>query len=75
MKKDSEVVSVSPDMTVGELLSCYPGSERVLARHGFFCSGCYVASWETLKEGAIAHGADLIRIIEDLNSGHMAGEA
>jgi hybrid cluster-associated redox disulfide protein len=40
-------------------------------KYGLHCIGCHVATWETLEQGAMAHGMDrkqLENMIKDLNN-------
>jgi len=41
-----------------ELLEKYPQTAEVLAKKGFHCLGCALASFETLEQGAKAHGME-----------------
>jgi len=48
----------------GELLSEYPEAEEVLLEKGMFCFGCPHARFETIEEGATAHGIEPEELIE-----------
>ena len=43
---------------IGELVLNHPVSASALLEHGFHCIGCGLAAYETLEEGAAAHGFD-----------------
>ena len=43
---------------IGELVMNYPQSVEVLYAHGFHCIGCGLSAYETLEQGAAAHGFD-----------------
>jgi len=47
---------ITKDMVLGEMVAKYPESASVFARYGLHCIGCFVAAWETLEQGAMAHG-------------------
>ena len=36
----------------------YPQAVDVLFNHGFHCIGCGLSAYETLEQGALAHGFD-----------------
>ena len=58
-------------MKIMELVSRYPESTAVLMNHGFHCLGCVLAQFETLEEGALAHGMDekeIGSLIKEVNS-------
>lgn len=38
-----------------------------LAEAGLFCGGCPMAQFETVENGAMAHGLDVDEILEELN--------
>ncbi|MCX6770898.1 MAG: DUF1858 domain-containing protein [Candidatus Micrarchaeota archaeon] len=48
-----EISRTSP---IGELVMNYPAAASVLLEHGFHCIGCGLAAYETIEEGAAAHG-------------------
>ena len=47
---------ITKDMTLGEIAAEYPEAVDVLLKYGLHCIGCHVAAWETLEQGAMAHG-------------------
>jgi len=49
---------ISRTSPIGELVLNHPVSASVLLEHGFHCIGCGLAAYETLEEGAAAHGFD-----------------
>lgn len=59
---------ITKDMKIEKVLKKYPETEEVFTKHGFHCVGCVVASFESIGQGAIAHGIDVEQLIEDLNS-------
>ena len=61
---------ITKTMTLGEIAAEHPESVEILAKYGLRCVGCSVAAWETLEQGATAHGIDdkkLNDILEELN--------
>lgn len=55
------------DMTLGEIVSRFPGAAEIMMNYGLHCVGCHVAAWESLEEGARAHGMSEAEIEEMLN--------
>jgi hybrid cluster-associated redox disulfide protein len=49
---------VSRTTKIGELAMSHPAAVAVLMEHGFHCIGCGLADYETVEEGAMAHGFD-----------------
>ena len=55
------------NIQIGELVMNYPQSVDVLFNHGFHCIGCGLSAYETLEQGALAHGFDDATIEEILS--------
>lgn len=56
-KKDVKTrTGITKEMTLGEIVAEYPEAVEVMLRRGLHCVGCQVAAWETLEQGAKAHG-------------------
>jgi hybrid cluster-associated redox disulfide protein len=58
---------IKADMSMGDILAKYPETAEVFQKHGLHCLGCAIASFETLEQGALAHGMDIDKLLEDLN--------
>ena len=54
-------------MTFAELIVENREAAAKLAEQGLFCGGCPMAQFETLEQGAIAHGIDPDELIKKLN--------
>jgi len=59
--------SISPDLTIREVVERHPGAERVFGAHGLPCAGCHVSTHETIRQGANVHHLDLVALIADLD--------
>jgi hybrid cluster-associated redox disulfide protein len=66
---------ITEDMTIQEIFLNFPDHKDELAQilmdSGLGCVGCAASSFETIKEGLMAHGMseeDLKKIVSDLNS-------
>lgn len=69
-KIKNEKMKITKDMTIGDVVEKYPDIIKVLFEHGLHCIGCHVAKWETIEEGAKAHGVvgdKLNKMIEKMN--------
>lgn len=56
---------------IGKLLDEYPEAVEVFVKYGFHCFGCALAQYETIEQGAKAHGLNskqLKKLLEELNS-------
>lgn len=68
MKKKLEI---NKKINMAKLVEQYPESSMVLMKHGFHCLGCVLAQYETLEEGAKAHGMEdkeVDKLIEEIKS-------
>ena len=67
----AESKKVTKSSTIQDVLSMYPKAGEILVEYGFHCVGCAMAQYETLKQGAQAHGLsknDVDELIEKLNN-------
>jgi len=58
---------ITKDMTFAELIELDSKAARKLADRGLFCGGCPMAQFETIENGASAHGIDVDKLIKELN--------
>jgi hybrid cluster-associated redox disulfide protein len=58
---------ISKDMTFAELMELDSEAGMKLAERGLFCGGCPMAAFETIENGARAHGVDVDELVEELN--------
>lgn len=54
------------DMLVGDVLRKVPEAAVIMEDYGLHCTGCSVKSFESVKNGALAHGFSEERIVEML---------
>ncbi|MBU2589145.1 MAG: DUF1858 domain-containing protein, partial [Nanoarchaeota archaeon] len=54
-------------MPIGDVVEKWPNTAEVFAKHGMHCVGCAIASFESIQQGAEAHGMDLGKLMKDLN--------
>jgi hybrid cluster-associated redox disulfide protein len=67
------VAGVNKDLTIAEVLKMSPKTVQVFLRYGMHCFGCHMSVGETVEQAAMAHQADLARLIKDLNTAVASG--
>lgn len=65
---------ITKEMPIGDVVRKHPETVPVFMKHGLHCIGCAVAAFESIAEGAAAHGIDVDALVADLNQA-TAGEA
>ena len=60
-------MAITKDMSIGTIVQSHPQTVRVFLNHGLMCVGCAAARFETLEQGATAHGIDVDALVKDLN--------
>lgn len=67
-------MTISKDMTIGELIRTDENIVPILMRAGMHCIGCPSAQGESLAEAAMVHGIDADLLIAKINA-LLAAEA
>ena len=60
-------MAITKGMPIGDVVKSHPETVPVFMQHGLHCIGCAVAAFESIGEGAAAHGIDVDALISDLN--------
>ena len=60
-------MKITKDMNIIEVVQKYPDTIGVFMYAGMGCFGCHVAQFETVEEGAMAHGIDVDALVDALN--------
>lgn len=60
-------MTITKQMAISEIVQNHPQTVRVFLSHGLMCIGCAAARFESLEQGAIAHGIDAEALVKDLN--------
>lgn len=63
-------MKITKNMKLGEVISKYPKTIEVFLKNGLHCVGCHVASFETIEQGAKAHGMtdkNIEELLKELN--------
>ncbi len=58
---------ITKENSIMEVVQKYPDTARVFMEFGMGCLGCAIAQFETIEQGAMAHGMDIGRLMEALN--------
>ena len=58
---------ITKNMSITEVVEKYNQTVEVFMRHGMHCLGCMAARFENIEQGALAHGIDVDKLMEDLN--------
>ena len=60
-------MTITRKMKINDVVQKYPQTVRVFLAHGLMCIGCAAARFEDIEQGALAHGIEVDKLIEDLN--------
>lgn len=60
-------LKVNKDMTFKEVLDMGPRVVQVFVKYNMGCVGCAAAKFESIEQGAKAHGVNLDDLLRDLN--------
>ena len=60
-------MTISKDMTIGELIRTDENIVPILMRAGMHCIGCPSAQGESLEEAAMVHGMDVDVLVQQIN--------
>lgn len=58
---------ITKDTGIIEAVQSHPEILEVFAAYGLGCVGCMAAHYETIGQGASAHGIDVDALIADIN--------
>ncbi len=60
-------MTVTKNMTIGELLEVAPEKAEILLAAGMHCLGCPASRGETIEEACEVHGISVDELMEELN--------
>jgi hybrid cluster-associated redox disulfide protein len=66
-------LEIAPQTNIKELVAQLPVAAEVLGAFGLGCSGCSVSTYETVEQGARAHGLRAEPIVEALREARRTG--
>jgi len=61
------MTKITKHMLIGEIAQQYPETFDIFVKFGLHCVGCHVAAFETIEQGAMAHGIDVDKLVDELN--------
>ena len=59
---------ITEDTLIMDAVEINPDAADILMGYGMHCLGCAIAHGETIGEAAQVHGADLDKMLEELNN-------
>jgi hybrid cluster-associated redox disulfide protein len=59
--------NVTKNMSIAEVVMKWPETAGAFMENGLHCYGCAAARFETIEQGAMAHGVDPEKLIEAIN--------
>ena len=59
--------AVTKNMSIGEVVMKWPETAGTFLEHGLMCYGCAAARFETIEQGAQAHGINPEQLVKALN--------
>ncbi len=68
--KSAKKEDITKDMTLGEVVIKFPQTMEILFQNGLHCIGCHISAYETIEQGALAHGLcgkEIEKMVEDMN--------
>jgi hybrid cluster-associated redox disulfide protein len=66
-------IEIAPQSNINELVAHLPIAAQVLERFGLHCAGCGVNKYETIEQGANAHGLRVQPIVAALTQARLSG--
>lgn len=61
-------MKITKEMNIVEAVNTFPETVEVFQNFGMHCFGCMAARFENIEQGAMAHGIDVTKLIEELNT-------
>ena len=58
---------ITKEMLISAVIQEHPELVPIFIQHGLGCIGCAMAQFETIEQGASAHGMDVGALVKDLN--------
>ena len=58
---------ITKNTKLRDVVERYPETLGVFTEYGIHCIGCALAAFETVEQGAKAHGIDVAKFVADLN--------
>jgi len=73
-KKTTAKNLITKDMGLVEVIQRFPQTLSVFGKYGIHCIGCSMSAFETIEQGALAHGINVRKFVDDLNAAAKSGK-
>lgn len=60
-------MKIKKEDNIIKIIQEHPVTREVFMQFGLGCIGCFAAQFETLEQGALAHGIDVDALVTELN--------
>ena len=67
MEDANKIDKITGETPIRDLLTKYPQAAEVFAARGMACLGCAASMFETIEQGAVAHGIELEGLLKAMN--------
>ena len=67
LARRSDMAKITKDTGIIDAVQEHPEIIEIFQEYGLGCIGCMAANFETIGQGAGAHGLDVDALIEDIN--------
>jgi len=75
LKKNIINKIINKKMSFAEVLEKYPRSAEIFMKSGMHCFGCSMAAYESLEQGALMHGLNPDKLVDELNKKFAGSKA
>lgn len=59
---------ITKEMSFTQAIQTNPKAGEIFSKYHMGCIGCIAAAYESIEQGALAHGIDVEALIKDLNA-------
>lgn len=60
-------MNITKEMSINDCLKMYPQTKMVFTKYKMGCLGCMGASAESIEKGAMMHGLEINKLLDELN--------
>jgi hybrid cluster-associated redox disulfide protein len=60
-------MDIKKDTKINEIISAYPDVVNFFTDLGMSCGQCFAVNFDTIENGALMHGMDVSKLIDQLN--------
>lgn len=66
--QEGEIIEITPDMIVGDVIEVYPEVAEVFRKLNVNCFSCQAATRDSIAEAAMLHRIDPIKLCKKINT-------